>query len=111
MTGKNTAKLRVGVMRSWMVEKHSNVPHMRSTPEQKQVTTSTGTLRVCMVTRLHTMRPAQTHWRIRREVKRNFRRNRMGNTIEMPRNEASPAMRMSSCINAVSPTISPMDER
>lgn len=111
MTGKNTAKFRVGVMRSCIDEKHSKVPHMRRAPVKKQVTANTGRLRVLMVMILPTMSPMATTGRMVREGKRNFRRNRMGNIIVMPMNEAYPAMRISSCMSAVAPTISLTEAR
>ena len=98
-------------MRSWMVEKHSKVPHMRSIPAMKQVTTSSGTLRQYIVTRLQATSPALVTCRMKRDVSRNFSRKRRGKAMEMPRKEDSPAMSRSSCIRAVSPSMSGRADR
>lgn len=87
-TGKNTAKLRVGVRLSCTFDRASKVPHMRSMPAMKQTMTSTGRLSVCIVIRLHTIKAGHTNSRMLRVVNRNFRRNRMGKIIVMPTKEA-----------------------
>lgn len=79
-----------------MFEKHSNVPHMRKNPETKQVATRMAMFCDCMVIRLQTIRTGQTVRKMRRVVKRNLSRNRMGKMTVMPMNEAYPAIMTSS---------------
>lgn len=97
---------RTGVSHSWMVELHASVACILNHPATKQVTTSTGTDVVCahiIFAAIRTMHAASNCVRVE---KRNFMRNITVKFIASPISDAYPAMRISSVMSAVLPTIS-----
>jgi hypothetical protein len=99
-------KSRLGVIHNWMVELHSNVPHILKIPAIKQVMTSKGILRVYIHIRLQMIMAIQQVIKDVLEENRNFSRNIMLNVNAIPTMEAYPAIMISSCIKAREPTIS-----
>ena len=92
-------------MRNCMEEKHSNVPHIFSSPETKAAAASRGTKRVCIPMRLQATSPTHTAGRMERVVRRNFRRNRTGNAMVTPTDMAHAAIVRSSAMSEVPPAI------
>ena len=100
------AMSRTGVSHSWMVELQANVACMRNHPATKHVATSNGTLSVCAQTTLATIStmPQTISW-VRAE-NRNLMRNITAKLTASPTSDAYPAIRISSCMSAVVPTMS-----
>lgn len=95
-----------GVSHSCMVELHANVACMRNHPATKHVPTSTGTLVVRAHIILAAISTAPDASSCVRVENRNLMRNITAKFIDMPVSEAYPAMRISSCMSAVVPTMS-----
>ncbi len=94
-----------------MVELQANVACIRNHPAIKQVATRTGTevvsAQIIVASRI-TIHDAISCIRVENL---NFMRNITAKLIDIPISEAYPAIRISSCINAVVPTISVTDAR
>lgn len=76
--GKNTVKSRVGVIQSWMLDMHSNVPCILHTPSMKHTSQSRGKNVMQGASRLHNRTPAAAAHSNVLFVKRNFMRNNSG---------------------------------
>ena len=85
-TGKKTPKSRGGVIHSWMLLMHSNVPCIFAIPAMKQTGRRIAILVVLIVMTLQTpitaAAPQSSCWL----VKRNFMRNSIGNQTAIPAN-------------------------
>ena len=97
---------RTGVSQSCMVELHASVACILNQPATKQVPTSSGTLVVWAQITLAAISTAPAASSCTRLEKRNLMRNITAKLTARPISEAYPAMRISSCINAVVPTMS-----
>lgn len=97
---------RTGVIQSCMVELQANVAHILNHPAKKQVVTSTGTEDVWAQIILAAIKAMQHIDNATRLEYRNFSRNMTAKFIDIPISWAYPAMRISSCIRAVVPTMS-----
>ena len=95
-----------GGSQSWMVELQANVACILNQPATKQVPTSRGTLVVWAHITLAAISTAADTSNCNRVENLNFIRNMTAKLMARPTMEAYPAIRMSSCIRAVVPTMS-----
>lgn len=96
---------RTGVNHNWMVELQANVACILNHPATRQVVTKTGTLVVeahMILAAISTKADTRSWVRVENL---NFTRNITAKLIDMPISKAYPAIRMSSCIRAVVPTM------
>ena len=77
-TGKNTVKSRVGLIQSWMLDMHSNVPCILHIPSMKHTSHSKGRKVMCGAIRLQSNTPVAAPQSSVLLVKRNFMRNNKG---------------------------------
>lgn len=76
--GKNTAKSRLGVIHSWMLLMHSNVPCILAMPQMTHISHITGKGKGSSTSRLQAMMTAADDMSSSRLVNRNFMRNSNG---------------------------------
>lgn len=97
---------RIGVSHSCMVELHRNVAHIRNHPAMNEAATIKATDSVMVHNAEHAIIAVRHIMNPVRAENLNFNRNITQKLIDIPTSCAYPAIRMSCCIRALSPTIS-----